>query len=375
MIDLAWKMLFFDKVRFLITISGVAFAVMLVLVQTGLFGGLLHNATVTIEHMDADIWITSRNSPNLDFVHQFSESNVERVRAVQGVKRADNLILSFMQVSLPNGSEETAVVYALSDFETWGVPWLMTQGNLDDLKRGPHVIFDEFARKRFGEFQLGDYRELNGNRLKIVGTTRDAKSFTTTPLVFIDYHRAQQIQPDLLRGRASYILVKTEPGADVEQVMARLRDILPYNDVYTSKAWAERSRKYWVENTGIGFNAFLTVFLGCLVGVVVVAQTLYTSTMEHLREFGTVKAIGGSNWDIYQILGKQAVLSAIFGFVLGYIPARLLEPIVEKGDLKLIIPSELSLMVLVGTVALCLFAAAISFRKVSNIDPALVFRV
>ncbi len=375
MIDLAWKMLFFDKVRFLITISGVAFAVMLVLVQTGLFGGLLHNATVTIEHMDADIWITSRNSPNLDFVHQFSESNVDRVRAVAGVERADNLILSFMQVSLPNGSEETAVVYALEDFATWGVPWRVTQGNLADLKRGPHVVFDEFARKRFGDFQLGDYRELNGHRLKIVGTTKDAKSFTTTPLAFIDYHRAQQIQPDLLRGRASYILVKTEKGADVQQVMTRLRNILPYNDVYTSKSWAERSRKYWVENTGIGFNAFLTVFLGCLVGVVVVAQTLYTSTMEHLREFGTVKAIGGSNWDIYRILGKQAVLSAIFGFVLGYIPARLLEPVVEKGDLKLIIPSELSLTVLVGTVVLCLFAAAISFRKVSNIDPALVFRV
>lgn len=375
MIDLAWKMLFFDKVRFAITISGVAFAVMLVLVQTGLFGGLLHNATVTIEHMDADLWITSRNSPNLDFVHQFSESNVERVRAVPGIERADNLILSFMQVSLPTGAEETAVVYALEDFESWGVPWRLTAGDLADLRRGPHVIFDEFARKRFGEFQVGDYREVNGHRLKVVGTTRDAKSFTTTPLAFMDYHRAQHLQPDLLRGRSSYVLVKLDQGADVARVMADLRRILPYNDVYTAKDWAERSRRYWVENTGIGFNAFLTVFLGCLVGVVVVAQTLYTSTMEHLREFGTVKAIGGSNWDIYRILGKQAVLSAIFGFVLGYIPARLLEPVVEQGDLKLIIPTELSLTVFVGTVALCLIAAAVSFRKVSNIDPALVFRV
>lgn len=375
MVDLAWKMLFHDKVRFAITLSGVAFAVMLVLVQTGLFGGLLANATVTIEHMGADIWVTSKNSPNLDFVHQFSESNVERVRAVPGIQRADNLILSFMQVSLPTGAEETTVVYALEDFAAWGVPWHVSKGDLSDLKRGPHVIFDEFAKKRFGAFEVGDYRELNGRRLKIVGTTKEAKSFTTTPLAFLDYKVAQSLQPDLLRGRSSYILVKLQPGADRERVMADLRRILPHNDVYTAADWAKRSRDYWIENTGIGFNAFLTVFLGCLVGVVVVAQTLYTSTMEHLREFGTVKAIGGSNWDIYRILGKQAVLSAIFGFVLGYVPARALEPVIAKADLQLIIPGELSMTVLAGTVALCLAAAIVSFRKVASIDPALVFRV
>jgi putative ABC transport system permease protein len=374
-IDLAFRMLAHDKVRFVITLSGVAFAVMLVLVQTGLFGGLLANATVTIEHAKADIWITSRNSPNLDFVHQFSESNVDRVRSVDGVERADNLILSFMQVTLPTGAEETAVVYALEDFAAWGVPWKMTEGDLSDLRRGPHIVFDEFARKRFGGFQVGEYREVQGQRLKIVGTTKEAKSFTTTPLGFVDYAQAQKLQPDLLRGRTSYILVRLAPGANREAVMAELRRVLPYNDVYTKEAWAERSRSYWVKNTGIGFNAFLTVFLGCLVGVVVVAQTLYTSTMEHLREFGTVKAIGGSNWDIYRIIGRQALLSAVFGFVLGYVPARLLEPVVEQGDLRLIIPPELSLSVFIGTVALCLLAAAMSFRKVAGIDPALVFRV
>jgi putative ABC transport system permease protein len=374
-IDLAWKMLVHDKLRFFITLSGVAFAVMLVLVQTGLFGGLLSNATVTIEHMKADVWVTSKNSPNLDFVHQFSENNVERVRSIPGVQRADNLILSFWQVTLPTGAEETTVVYALRDFEAWGVPWKVTEGSLADLRRGPNVVFDQFAKKRFGEFQVGDYRELNGRRLKIVGTTEEAKSFTTTPLAFVDYDLAQSIQPDLLRGKASYILVKLEPGADRERVMSEVRAALPHNDVYTKEAWAERSRQYWIKNTGIGMNAFLTVFLGCLVGIVVVAQTLYTSTMEHIREFGTVKAIGGTNLDIYRILGKQALFSAIFGFVLGYIPARLLEPLVAQNDLQLIMPSELIAMTLVGTIVLCLLSAAISFRKVASIDPALVFRV
>jgi putative ABC transport system permease protein len=149
---------------------------------------------------------------------------------------------------------------------------------------------------------------------------------------------------------------------------------LPYNDVYTSADWANRSRDYWIANTGIGFNAYLTVFLGCLVGIVIVAQTLYTSTMEHLREFGTVKAIGGSNLDIYRILGKQALIAAVLGFVLGYLPARLIGPVIEKAGLKLIIYPEFTAIVFVGTLVLCLCSAVLSFRKVASIDPSLVFR-
>ncbi|HEX2869605.1 MAG TPA: ABC transporter permease [Polyangiaceae bacterium] len=374
MVDLGLKTLLYDKVRFLITVSGVAFAVTLVLVQVGLFVGLLDNSTITIRKLDADLWITSKNSPNLDFVHQFPESNLYRARAVPGVARADNLILSFMQVSLPTGAEETTIVYAMEDFRRWGIPWQITAGNVDDLKRGSFVMFDESASKRFGAFAVGDYREVNGQRLKIIGTSREAKSFTTTPLAFMDFRRAQELQPELLGGKTSYIVVKLAPGANAETVRAELARRLPYNDVFTSAAWAERSRGYWVENTGIGFNAFLTVFLGCLVGVVVVAQTLYTSTMEHLKEFGTVKAIGGSNLDIYRMLGKQASVAAVLGFVLGYVPAQLLKPVIASAGLKLIIAPEVTAVVLVGTLLLCTVSALVSFRKVASIDPALVFR-
>ena len=118
----------------------------------------------------------------------------------------------------------------------------------------------------------------------------------------------------------------------------------------------------------------MTILLGCLVGVVVVAQTLYTSTMEHLKEFGTVKAIGGSNRDIYRILGKQAAIAAVIGFILGAIPAYLLRPLIARAGLKLIITPDFAALVFAGTLVLCLAAAIISFRKVAGIDPALVFR-
>jgi putative ABC transport system permease protein len=374
MVDLAYKTLLHDKLRFFITVAGVAFAVTLILVQIGLFAGILDNATVTIEHLDADLWVTSKNTPNLDFVHDFPESSVSRVRNNREVERADNLILAFMNVSLPSGAQETAVVYALENFRRWGFPWNVIEGDVDDLKRGPYVFFDDSATKRFGAFAVGDYREVQGRRLKIIGRTRDAKSFTTTPLAFMDYDRAQSLSPDLLRGNTSYILVKLKPGADAALVKADLQRELPFNDVYLKKDWMARSRDYWIKNTGIGFNMFLTVFLGCLVGVVVVAQTLYTSTMEHIKEFGTVKAIGGSNADIYGILARQAGVSALVGFALGLVPSLALRPLIAKADLKLILTPGLIVTVFVGTLLLCLLASMISFRKVASIDPSLVFR-
>src|SRR6266851_2031157 len=190
MVDLARKNLLHDKLRFAITISGVAFAVTLVLVQIGLFLGLLEN------------------------------------------------------------------------FERWGLPWKVVQGNVSDLRRGAYVFLDASAAKRFGPFELGDYREFAGSRLKIIGVTKEARSFTTTPLSFMDFDLAQRVFTNL-SNRASYILVKLAPGADPEAVRAEIRRRLPFNDVFTRREWASRSRNYWVISTGLGLNMFITVFLGC----------------------------------------------------------------------------------------------------------------
>jgi putative ABC transport system permease protein len=374
MVDLATKSLLHDKLRFLITISGVAFAVALVFVQVGLFLGLMDNASLTIEHLDADLWVTSHNTPNIDFAHTFPEMYVHRVRSIPGVARADNLIVWFMNVNLPTGAVEGTEVYALEDFERWNFPWKLASGNLRDLRRGNYFILDDSAKKRWGKFEPGEYREILGTRLKIIGRAMDAKSFTTTPLTFLDYRLAQRLNPSQLEGNTTYILVKVAPGSDVEAVRTEIRRRLPYNDVFTRDEWATRSRRYWVESTGLGLNMYLTVFLGCLVGIVVVAQTLYTSTMEHIREFGTVKAIGGGNRDIYIILGKQAGIAAIAGFALGAVMSYAIRPLIYKIDLKLVIPPQLSIAVFFGAVVLCLAAAMISFRKVASIDPALVFR-
>lgn len=373
MVDIATKSLFHDRVRFLITLAGVTFAVTLVLAQVGLFLGLLDNASITIDKCNADLWIASRGTPNIDFGHSFSDRTVMRVRSTPGVEHADNLLVFYLPVVQPSGAEETTIIYAMEDFRAWGLPWDIVEGNLDDLRRGPNVFLDDSAARRFGEFSVGEYRESFGQRLRIVGRTRGAVSFTTYPMMFLDLALAQKMLEDM-SDEATYVVVKVAAGADVEETRKALAQRLPHHDIWTKSEWRSRSRDYWTITTGLGFTIFTTVALGCLVGLVVVAQTLYTSTLEHIQEYGTLKAIGANNLTIYRILTKQAVICAVLGYVAGVVPVLVMQAILPSAGLQLILPGWLVVVVFFGTLGLCIASAMASFHRIASIDPAIVFR-
>jgi putative ABC transport system permease protein len=374
MVDLAIRIILDNKARFLVTVTGVGFAVTLVFVQVGLFVGLLASASVTIDRMDADVWVAARNTPNVDFGNPFPETYVQRVRSVPGVLRADNLIVWFATVALPGGAKESAVIYGVKDPERWNLPWDVREGEPSDLRRGRFVFLDESATRRFGRFAVGDRREFSGRRLKVIGRTVEARSFTTSPIAFLDYHLAQSLTPSELARRTTYIVAKLAPGADPGGVVAELRRRLPYHDVHTRAEWSRRSRAYWVESTGLGLTMLLTVSLGCLVGVIVVAQTLYTSTTEHLTEFATVKAIGGRDRTIYGVIAEQAAIAACLGYLGGGAVTLALVPALDRLDMPLTVSPAHAATVFLGTLGLCLAASAWSFRKIATLDPAIVFR-
>jgi putative ABC transport system permease protein len=373
MVSLARKNLLHDPIRFAITLAGVAFAVTLILVQVGLFLGLLDKATVSIRKSNVDVWIVGKNTPNIDFGKPFPDTAFLRARGVPGVERADNAILQFINIQLPTGATENAQVYGLADPVFWSLPWKLEVGRPHELSRGYNLIMDRSAVQRFGAFEVGQYREVGGRRFRIIGRSAEAESFTTTPVVFMDFDNAQSLV-EQLRGQTTYVLVKVAAGADPEEVAERLRPVFPHNDVHTRDGWAARSRGYWIKSTGLGMSMGVTVFLGVLVGVVIVGQTLYTSAIENIRQFGTVKAIGGSNWDIYSILGEQALIAAVLGFLLGAGASYAVRPAMAALHLNVLLSPQFSGVVFIGTVTMCLAAALFSFRRVALIDPALVFR-
>ena len=299
---------------------------------------------------------------------------MQRIRSIDGVRRADNLIVWFVRVALPTGAQEGVQVYAMEDFTRWNLPWNVAEGNPADLRRGKYVMIDDSATKPVWPVPSGPVPRVSRH------TDEDHRADAPGGLVHHHPHRVhgpRRGPGDLAGPGASHQLHRRETSAPAPTrgaVAAEIRRSLPYNDVHTRAEWGALSRQYWVRSTGLGLNLFLTVFLGGLVGVVIVAQTLYSSTMEHLREFGTIKAIGAGNREIYGILARQATIAAIGGFAVGAAFAAGCRPLMQRLDLKLIVTGQFWAAVFVGTVLMCLSAAVISFRKVAKLDPAMVFR-
>lgn len=120
------------------------------------------------------------------------------------------------------------LAYGVPDFARWGLPWNVSEGELEELHAGRTMFLDDSATERLGAFRVGEYREISGTRLRIVGRTREAKSFTTVPMAFFDRRLLQGVVPDFLEGKTSYILVRLAPEADPERVVSSIDPALVF---------------------------------------------------------------------------------------------------------------------------------------------------
>jgi len=214
---------------------------------------------------------------------------------------------------------------------------------------------------------------LNDKRVRVVGFTKGIRSFTTAPYVFASFKNAQNYM-GLPESKTIFILLKTKPGVDVVATKAAVAKAVPNVEVFTREDMLNRTRTYWVFGTGAGTTTLLGAVLGLLVGIVVVAQTIYSATLDHLREFGTLKAMGATNGQIYKVIIVQALLAAVMGYVLGISMAWLVVQSTGDTDLLIKLPPEVMAGVFGVTLLMCISASLLSIRKATTIDPAMVFR-
>lgn len=372
MVDIARKNLFHDKTRFLITLVGVTFSVVLVFSQFGIYLGFMRNASIIIDNTPVDIWITSKNSANFDFPLPFPERKLNQVKAVPGVAWADKLILTWANLKKLDGGSENIELIGFNPETGVGGPWNLKAGSIQALKAGKGIIVDESAFPRLGRLRVGDYVEVNENRVRVVGITEGIRGFTTAPYVFTAYQTAQALDAWVAE-RTVFILARVAPGYNAGDVVTSLRQIRDV-DVFRAADYSWKTRLYWTLETGIGMGFGLTAAMAIVVGMVIVSQTIYTATVEHLREFGTLKAIGATNWQVYGIIVKQALINAALGYMAGLAITLVATRFIEMTGLVMIIPVALMVAIFFLTVAMCLAASVVSVRKALNVDPLVVFR-
>ena len=370
---LAERNLVHDKVRLAVTLTGIIFAVVLIVVQLGLFIGFATTTSGLIDHAGADIWIGPKHVPYLEQASPLSERKLYEALATRGVQAAEKYIVRFSDWQRSNGGHEGIQVVGFNPDSSLGRPWNIVAGKLEDLKSPDAVFVDQFYADKLGVTHLGEVFEIRGHRARVVGFTKGIRAFTTTPYVFTTFKNAQNYS-SLNEDQTLYILVKAEPGTDLQALKHGLMEHVRDVDVFTAKEFSRMTRFYWMFSTGAGVAVLLAAVLGLVVGVVVVAQTIYATTMDHLREYGTLKAMGAPNRYVYTVIIKQAAISAVIGYVLGMLVSIFVVHGSQKVGASILLPRPMAVGMFVLTLLMCIVAAIVSINKVTHIDPAMVFK-
>jgi len=370
---LAFRNLFHDRLRLVATVIGIVFSIVLVMVQMGLYFGFGRMVTTMIDNASADLWVMPKGTKCFEDPSLLDARQRNRALSVPGIAEAIPVVIGFADWRTPAGSS-TPVFVVGSDLRSGGLePWNLIEGRVESLSTPNSVAVDRTYFDRLGISGLGARAEIRQQAVRVAAVTQGIRSFTTTPYVFMDVDRARSYT-GTPSSKATYFLVRLDRRSDLPAVRSNLQSTLGNDvEVLTPTEFRERSRSFWLFGTGAGAALFAGALLGIIVGTVIVAQTLYSSTKDHLNEFATLRAMGSSRGYIYKVIIWQAILNAIIGFSLAALVGAAVVRATAASALPIVITPELSVGLFILTVVMCIISAIAAIMKVTRIDPAQVF--
>jgi putative ABC transport system permease protein len=369
---LASRNLLHDRLRFVATVVGIVFSIVLVTVQLGLYLGFGRMVTTMIDHASADLWIMPTGTKCFEDPSLLDERKRFQALSINGVAQAIPVVIGFADWKIPAGGT-TPVFVVGSDLRAGGLlPWNVIEGSIEALSIPGAIAVDQSYFERLGINGIGASAEIREHKVEVRAVTKGIRSFTTTPYVFTALDRARAYT-GVSPSKATYFLVRLAPGADRDSVRQRLKVNLTDVDVLTSAEFRDRSRSFWLFGTGAGAALFAGALLGIIVGTVIVAQTLYSSTKDHLNEFATLRAMGSSSIYIHKVIICQALINAIIGFGLAAGIGLIVVAATADSALPIVMTPGLTLVLLALTIAMCVLSAIAAIVQVTRIDPAMVF--
>ena len=375
---IALRMLTGDRSKYLGLIFGVTFATLLMTQQVSIFLGIMDRTASQIKDVhDAEIWVMDNKVRYIDEVPGRPDMNLYRVRGVPGVAWAVKLYKGQGRARLENGDFRGLILLGLDDATLVGAPTEMIVGDLADLRRPDAVIVDKAGYEYMwpGEpYILGREFQLNDRRAVLVGVCKASAPFQTLPVLYSRYSVASGFVPKE-RNLMTFILAQPAPGHDAKEVCGRIQE-------QTGLQALTQEQFYWMTVnfiliwTGIPVNFGITILLGFVVGAAITGQTFYLFTIENLKQFGCLKAMGVSNRRIVGMILSQALIVGVVGYSLGLgltaIYFEVTRPITHLAGMHMTWHAAVG--VAFAVMAIITLTALLSIRKVLVLEPAVVFR-
>lgn len=373
MSQLAVKMLVADRGKLFTALVGVVFAVVLMNVQGGLFIGLIRKASLLVDQGAADVWVGHHKMTNVDFPEDVPRRWVHRIRSAPGVSRAEPYVIGHTVMTLPSGGFEDVVVVGCDPNSLLGAAKNFVKGEASHLREPDAIAIDVGELEKLDNPEIGDLREIGRKRARVVGLTKGVLGFLVTPYVFTTIDRASDYlhKPS---DHVSYFLVEVDPLADVDAVRREIEARLPDAETMTSGEYAMASIGYWLRRTGIGLSFGAATAMGLVVGLVIVAQTLYASVIDRVDEYATLKAIGARESQVRAVLLAQAMLLALVGSAVGLIVVAVVQAFYSSTRAPIAAPLPVTLGSCALVTVICLAASLVPYLRLRRVDPAMVLQ-
>lgn len=368
------SMMFHDKSKLLGTLLGVIFAVVLTNQQLGTFLGLLAKNVMLIDNAGADLWIAPQASESLlSAVGQtVNTSSLYRARTTQGVAWAEPILLNAAAVRLPDGGTQQVQIIGTRLPDCRGGPWNLISGSCEDLKGPDTIIVEHGERRTLGGLNLGSVREINSRRMTVVGFTWGLVPFGPS-YAFTDFETARELG-HVASDQVSFVLIGLEPGADLHEVQRALSRAVTSGRVVRKDEYKDATVRELLTRTAIGITFGTSTLFGLIVGLVIVALSMFSSVVDNVREFGTLKAIGCTNFDLALLLFVQSISYALLGSLLGLALVTRMAAGIRSAKLVIMMPPWLTFGTVVLMLLLCVFASMLALLRVRKVEPAMVFR-
>ncbi len=375
-----------DRKKFLTSLAGVSFAVLLMFLFTGFKNALYDSQTQLLERLNGEIVIINRLKENMFVPRAFARRRLYQAQAFDGVEGAYAIYISDARWKNPETRKTRPVrVIAYNPAD----PVLLLPEVLarrEELTLPDTALIDTRSRPELGPLEAGVVTELADREIRLVGTFTLGTDFASGNgnLIMSDQNFLRFFanrgpeEEERSFATADIGLVRVAPGTDVEALVKTLQTSLPQDVLvlpkYGPDGFIMRERIYWQENTTIGFVFSLLTAMGFVVGIILVYQILYTDVADHWSEYATLKAMGYGNWFLFGVVMQEAIILSVLGFIPGFLISSLFYKLgASVTGLLFQMTVDRVANIFIMTFIMCLISGAIAVRKVQKTDPAEVF--
>jgi putative ABC transport system permease protein len=367
MISLAREILLHDKVRLAITVASLGFAMVMIVYDLGMFFGVTGESVNLIDRAGADLWLLETGYDDLLSPSWLPGTVLPQARDTAGVEQA--CPLSTLMGNLDMGETHPVQIVGIDPGCPLIQPWDVTEGQAAALQDPHTVMVDDLVLQRTAA-RVGDSVELNGRELRLVAVTRRNKGFTT-PYAYVNLETLAALGGPV--EQFGFVALRLAPGAQPQAVARQLNAMLPSAHAVETRPLRAASISALVAQ-GVGM-IFAVVFIGVLVGMMIITTTIYTATVEHVRNFAVLKALGATRWQIWRVVLEQAVIQTVVGFGLGLAASLALNYAIETmSGIRALFPVPALAASLVAMLLLAILGSLLSIRRALAVDPMLVFR-